>query len=88
MQQGRVCAEECTGSVRRHGATYAGAASYNRPPKITTHGRTNDWAALRKTPVYSNTTMSDICRENEKKNNKKTRYKACTIGDSMSHYEN
>ena len=37
--------------MRRHGATFAGTAPYNRPPKITPHGRTNDWADFRKTPV-------------------------------------
>ena len=26
-------------------------APYKRPPKISTHGRTKDWAAFRKTPV-------------------------------------
>ena len=44
-------AEERTGSVRRHGATFTGAAPFNRPPKITAQVRTNDWAAFRKTPV-------------------------------------
>ena len=51
MQQGWVGAEERTGSVRRHGATFAGEAPFNRPPKITAHGQSNDWAAFRKTPV-------------------------------------